>query len=65
MAGFLFSGIELMYGALQFSYKNAEEVGLAQGQLFLLVEVLSDTQKRLDALWATAYDIFRAEEKAA
>jgi hypothetical protein len=55
----------LMNQALQFSYVNAEEVGLAQSQLFFLVAALGDLEKRLDKLQAAAYDMVRTEQAAA
>jgi len=55
----------LMNQALQFSYVNAEEVGLAQSQLFFLVAALGDLEKRLDKLQAAAYDMARTEQAAA
>lgn len=64
-AGKLKSGIELMYGALQFQYGDKESVGRAQGQLFLLTDVLNDLQKRLDGLSTAAYDIACTEQAAA
>lgn len=63
-AGKLKSGIELMYGALQFQYGDKESAGRAQGQLFFLADVLNDLQKRLDGLSTAAYDIARTETSA-
>jgi hypothetical protein len=55
----------LMNAALQFSHVNAEAAGLAQAQLFFLVNALGDMEKRLDKLQAAAYDMVRTEQAAA
>lgn len=55
----------LMLDALQFRYAEAEEAGLAQEQLFFLVNTLGDLQKRLAALHDAAYAAAFAQKAAA
>jgi hypothetical protein len=57
------SFVELMNKALQFRYVDKDEVASAQGQLFLLSDVLSEIQKRIEAISSAAYDLSR-EAKA-
>lgn len=47
--------IGLLNQTLQFSYKDAEQVGRAQGQLFLLTEFLEGLHERLSVLTLEAY----------
>lgn len=55
----------LMNLALQFSYTNAEEVGLAQSQLFFLVKSLGAVEERLGKIQAVAYGQDNAARVAA
>lgn len=55
----------LMFDALQFSFVDAEAVGLAQSQLFFLVNALGDLEKRLKVIESAAYDIASMEKAAA
>jgi len=57
--------IGLINQTLLFSYKDAEQVGRAQSQLFLLAEVIDDLHERLSALTEETYRSARMEKAAA
>lgn len=57
--------IGLINQTLQFRYKEADDVARAQGQLFLLTDLLGEMQERLATLTADVYAKARAEKVAA